>query len=160
MFTCRLGGIPVGVVAVETRTVEMTIPADPANLDSESKVRNYWKTEILHNFYFAISNIDYIIFYLINIWLSALVLRANLNSSSWFCLNVSLWPSCYLFCPLQFNIGCYLFIDARWYNKQVRCGSRTPPTRQLRPSRTLTENSYHSLCLQTGGDSLGAWKVS
>uniref|UniRef100_A0A670JUA1 acetyl-CoA carboxylase n=1 Tax=Podarcis muralis TaxID=64176 RepID=A0A670JUA1_PODMU len=34
----RLGGIPVGVVAVETRTVELTIPADPANLDSEAKI--------------------------------------------------------------------------------------------------------------------------
>lgn len=34
----RLGGIPVGVIAVETRTVELTMPADPANLDSESKV--------------------------------------------------------------------------------------------------------------------------
>lgn len=34
----RLGGIPVGVVAVETRTVELTVPADPANLDSETKV--------------------------------------------------------------------------------------------------------------------------
>lgn len=33
----RLGGIPVGVVATEMRTVELTIPADPANLDSESK---------------------------------------------------------------------------------------------------------------------------
>ncbi|CAG4948768.1 unnamed protein product [Parnassius apollo] len=33
----RLGGIPVGVIAVETRTVEITLPADPANLDSESK---------------------------------------------------------------------------------------------------------------------------
>ena len=33
----RLGGIPVGVVAVETRTVELTLPADPANLDSEAK---------------------------------------------------------------------------------------------------------------------------
>ena len=35
----RLGGIPVGVICVETRTVEYTIPADPANLDTESKVR-------------------------------------------------------------------------------------------------------------------------
>ena len=35
----RLGGIPVGVIAVETRTVEMVVPADPANLDSEAKVR-------------------------------------------------------------------------------------------------------------------------
>uniref|UniRef100_A0A673CQ63 acetyl-CoA carboxylase n=1 Tax=Sphaeramia orbicularis TaxID=375764 RepID=A0A673CQ63_9TELE len=34
----RLGGIPLGVIAVETRSVELTIPADPANLDSESKV--------------------------------------------------------------------------------------------------------------------------
>nr|XP_046243287.1 acetyl-CoA carboxylase isoform X2 [Scatophagus argus] len=34
----RLGGIPLGVIAVETRTVELTVPADPANLDSESKV--------------------------------------------------------------------------------------------------------------------------
>lgn len=35
----RLGGIPVGVIAVETRTVEVEMPADPANLDSEAKVR-------------------------------------------------------------------------------------------------------------------------
>lgn len=35
----RLGGIPTGVVAVETRSVELSIPADPANLDSEAKVR-------------------------------------------------------------------------------------------------------------------------
>uniref|UniRef100_A0A803TBB0 Acetyl-CoA carboxylase alpha n=1 Tax=Anolis carolinensis TaxID=28377 RepID=A0A803TBB0_ANOCA len=34
----RLGGISVGVVAVETRTVELSIPADPANLDSEAKI--------------------------------------------------------------------------------------------------------------------------
>eukprot|EP00064_Thunnus_orientalis_P008280 superscaffoldBa00000975_g8303 len=34
----QLGGIPLGVIAVETRTVEFTVPADPANLDSESKV--------------------------------------------------------------------------------------------------------------------------
>ncbi|KAJ3603855.1 hypothetical protein NHX12_028596 [Muraenolepis orangiensis] len=33
----RLGGIPLGVIAVETRPVELTIPADPANLDSEAK---------------------------------------------------------------------------------------------------------------------------
>lgn len=30
----RLGGIPVGVIAVETKTIEEIIPADPANLDS------------------------------------------------------------------------------------------------------------------------------
>ena len=34
----RLGGIPVAVIAVETRTVEVTLPADPANPDSESKI--------------------------------------------------------------------------------------------------------------------------
>ncbi|KFP87024.1 Acetyl-CoA carboxylase 2, partial [Acanthisitta chloris] len=34
----RLGGLPVGVIAVETRTVEVMIPADPANLDSEAKI--------------------------------------------------------------------------------------------------------------------------
>lgn len=36
----RLGGIPVGVITAETRTVEVMIPADPANLDSEAKVRD------------------------------------------------------------------------------------------------------------------------
>ena len=35
----RLGGIPCGVIAVETRTVESTVPADPANPDTESRVR-------------------------------------------------------------------------------------------------------------------------
>lgn len=34
----RLGGIPCGVIAVETRTVECVIPADPANPDTESRV--------------------------------------------------------------------------------------------------------------------------
>ncbi|XP_016151369.1 acetyl-CoA carboxylase-like [Sinocyclocheilus grahami] len=34
----ELGGIPTGVVAVETRSVELSIPADPANLDSEAKI--------------------------------------------------------------------------------------------------------------------------
>jgi len=33
----RLGGIPCGIIAVETRTVELHLPADPANLDSEAK---------------------------------------------------------------------------------------------------------------------------
>lgn len=33
----RLGGIPLGVIAVETRVKELAIPADPANLDSEAK---------------------------------------------------------------------------------------------------------------------------
>lgn len=33
----RIGGIPCGVIAVETRTVELHLPADPANLDSEAK---------------------------------------------------------------------------------------------------------------------------
>ena len=34
----RLGGIPIGVISVETRTVEVEIPADPANLSSEAIV--------------------------------------------------------------------------------------------------------------------------
>ncbi|KAJ1977442.1 acetyl-coenzyme-A carboxylase [Dimargaris xerosporica] len=34
----RLGGIPMGVVAVESRTVETVIPADPANAQSEEQV--------------------------------------------------------------------------------------------------------------------------
>lgn len=32
----RLGGLPLGVIAVETRTVELQVPADPANLDSDA----------------------------------------------------------------------------------------------------------------------------
>ena len=35
----RLGGMPMGVICVETRTVECENPADPANLDTETKVR-------------------------------------------------------------------------------------------------------------------------
>ena len=41
----RLGGIPCGVIAVETRSTECVVPADPANPDSESKVwerQPYW----------------------------------------------------------------------------------------------------------------------
>ena len=34
----RLGGIPMGVIAVETRAMEVTVPADPANLNSEVQV--------------------------------------------------------------------------------------------------------------------------
>ncbi|CDS10010.1 hypothetical protein LRAMOSA02687 [Lichtheimia ramosa] len=34
----RLGGIPMGVIAVETRTVENIIPADPANAESTEQV--------------------------------------------------------------------------------------------------------------------------
>ncbi|KAI8988392.1 acetyl-CoA carboxylase [Mycotypha africana] len=34
----RLGGIPMGVVSVETRTVENIVPADPANSDSTEQV--------------------------------------------------------------------------------------------------------------------------
>jgi acetyl-CoA carboxylase / biotin carboxylase 1 len=33
----RLGGIPLGVISVETRSVELKTPADPANLDSDAK---------------------------------------------------------------------------------------------------------------------------
>ena len=48
LFFGQVGGIPVGVICVETRTVEMTIPADPANLDSETKV-SYPKNTSLQN---------------------------------------------------------------------------------------------------------------
>jgi len=34
----KLGGIPIGVVAVETRTMELVIPADPANLESTQQI--------------------------------------------------------------------------------------------------------------------------
>lgn len=34
----RLGGIPIGVIAVETRTIDRVIPADPANIDSQQIV--------------------------------------------------------------------------------------------------------------------------
>ncbi|KAI1324066.1 acetyl-CoA carboxylase [Xylariaceae sp. FL0255] len=36
----RLGGIPMGVIAVETRTVENVTPADPANPDSVEQITN------------------------------------------------------------------------------------------------------------------------
>ena len=35
----RLGGIPIGVIAVETRTVENVIPADPANPESQEQIQ-------------------------------------------------------------------------------------------------------------------------
>jgi acetyl-CoA carboxylase/biotin carboxylase 1 len=35
----RLGGIPVGVISVETRMVEQRIPADPANPDSREALQ-------------------------------------------------------------------------------------------------------------------------
>ena len=34
----RLGGIPMGVICPETRSVECEDPADPANLDTETKL--------------------------------------------------------------------------------------------------------------------------
>lgn len=34
----RLGGIPMGVIAVETRLVEQRIPADPANPNSRESI--------------------------------------------------------------------------------------------------------------------------
>ena len=43
----RLGGIPCGVIAVETRSVECTIPADPANPSSESTVCFHYVTMLL-----------------------------------------------------------------------------------------------------------------
>ncbi|XP_015754053.1 PREDICTED: acetyl-CoA carboxylase 1-like [Acropora digitifera] len=34
----RLGGVPMGVIAVETRAVEVVIPADPGNPESDTKI--------------------------------------------------------------------------------------------------------------------------
>lgn len=36
----RLGGIPIGIIAVETRSVENVLPADPANPDSTEQITN------------------------------------------------------------------------------------------------------------------------
>ncbi len=36
----RLGGIPIGVIGVETRSVENVMPADPANPDSMEQIAN------------------------------------------------------------------------------------------------------------------------
>ncbi|XP_075245260.1 acetyl-CoA carboxylase-like isoform X3 [Convolutriloba macropyga] len=36
----RLGGMPIGVIAVETRTVDVETPADPANPTSEAKIQS------------------------------------------------------------------------------------------------------------------------
>lgn len=40
----------MGVVAVETRTVETSTPADPANLDSELKVKSIIEFKICKMF--------------------------------------------------------------------------------------------------------------
>lgn len=48
----RLGGIPCGVIAVETRSVECTVPADPANPDTESRV--YYDNETFVIVYFLV----------------------------------------------------------------------------------------------------------
>ena len=37
----RLGGVPMGVIAVETRAVEVVIPADPGNPESDTKVQAF-----------------------------------------------------------------------------------------------------------------------
>jgi acetyl-CoA carboxylase/biotin carboxylase 1 len=34
----RLGGVPVGVIAVETQTVMLNIPADPGAPDSSERI--------------------------------------------------------------------------------------------------------------------------
>ena len=41
-----LGGIPIGVTAVETRTVNLDNPADPGNPESEAKVKRFGKSEL------------------------------------------------------------------------------------------------------------------
>ena len=58
----RLGGCPVGVIAVETRPVTLTIPADPANLTSEAVVvqqaGQVWYPDSAFKTAQAISDID------------------------------------------------------------------------------------------------------
>ena len=53
----RLGGIPCGIITVETRSVEYTHPADPANPDTESTVSETDQSRLsnykqLSNFFF------------------------------------------------------------------------------------------------------------
>ena len=56
----RLGGLPTGVIVVETRTVEVALPADPANLDSEAKVRGLWRLRACENKYFNEWKINFV----------------------------------------------------------------------------------------------------
>lgn len=47
-FSVRLGGIPIGVIAAETRPVEVVIPADPGNPESDTKVNMLSETDIMN----------------------------------------------------------------------------------------------------------------
>ena len=59
----RLGGIPIGVIAVETRTVENVIPADPANPESHEQVQmqagQVWFPDSAYKTAQAISDFNY-----------------------------------------------------------------------------------------------------
>lgn len=52
----RLGGIPVGVIAVETRSVEVNLPADPANLSSEAKVSEQFSILLAIRYTYMLTN--------------------------------------------------------------------------------------------------------
>mmetsp|Transcript_4601 Transcript_4601/g.13903 ORF Transcript_4601/g.13903 Transcript_4601/m.13903 type:complete len:2305 (+) Transcript_4601:192-7106(+) len=58
----RLGGIPVGIVAVETRTVEKTSPADPASPEThemvEQQAGQVWYPDSSHKTAQAIRDLD------------------------------------------------------------------------------------------------------
>jgi len=59
----RLGGIPVGVIAVETRTVEQVIPADPATPESQEQTfmqaGQVWYPDSAYKTAQAISDFNY-----------------------------------------------------------------------------------------------------
>ena len=59
----RLGGIPVGIITVETRTVENVIPADPANPESQEQIQmqagQVWFPDSAYKTAQAISDFNY-----------------------------------------------------------------------------------------------------
>ena len=59
----RLGGIPIGVISVETRTVENIIPADPANPESQEQIQmqagQVWFPDSAYKTAQAISDFNY-----------------------------------------------------------------------------------------------------
>lgn len=52
----RIGGIPIGVIAVETRTTETRIPSDPADIDSKVNIMSNpgtLMTELIFIYFFS-----------------------------------------------------------------------------------------------------------
>jgi acetyl-CoA carboxylase/biotin carboxylase 1 len=60
----RLGGIPMGAIAVETRMVEQVIPADPADPNSREAILPQAGKSSFHSvsFYFALHSLTTFIF--------------------------------------------------------------------------------------------------